>query len=267
MANTLQMVPGKLTPEEAERLAASFRPAWELDDAPFAQGNSLSAADIDALGGGGLNAEVAKAAPTVTVPKRAHVDTAPAEAVIVDVDIESAPAPAPILAKPASQRPQAPRAPAQQVRPRAPVAAADASDEYMPVKKSNTGIFIGVGAVVALLLVGVGVKVMMGGKDDSKPATSIAQPAQTSETTPRIPPPPVMNDTTDTPAATPTAKLNTTPAPTAKVDTTLAPTTPKPPPVVAANPAPTAKITTTAPPATTAKPKTNKGSIVHDNPF
>jgi len=255
MANTLQMVPGKLTPEEAERLAASFRPAWELDDAPFAQGNSLSAADIDALGGGGLNAEVAKAAPTVTVPKRAHVDTAPAEAVIVDVDIASAPAPAPIVAKPASQRPQA------------PVAAADASDEYMPVKKSNTGIFIGVGAVVALLLVGVGVKVMMGGKDDSKPATSIAQPAQTSETTPRIPPPPVMNDTTDTPAATPTAKLNTTPAPTAKVDTTLAPTTPKPPPVVAANPAPTAKITTTAPPATTAKPKTNKGSIVHDNPF
>src|SRR4051794_14643722 len=51
-AQTPKLQIGKLSPEDAERLASTFRPIWDLDDAPFAQGSALSAADIDALSGG-----------------------------------------------------------------------------------------------------------------------------------------------------------------------------------------------------------------------
>src|SRR5678815_425931 len=51
-AQTPKLQLGKLSPEDAERLASTFRPIWDLDDAPFAQGSALSAADVDALAGG-----------------------------------------------------------------------------------------------------------------------------------------------------------------------------------------------------------------------
>ena len=49
---------GRLSPEEAERLASTFRPSWELDDAPFTGPGALSEADRRALQGGGTHADV-----------------------------------------------------------------------------------------------------------------------------------------------------------------------------------------------------------------
>ena len=48
----------RLTPEEADRLAAMFRPSWEFDDAPFTGAASLSPSEIQALQGGGVRADV-----------------------------------------------------------------------------------------------------------------------------------------------------------------------------------------------------------------
>ncbi|HEY8038723.1 MAG TPA: hypothetical protein VIF15_02985 [Polyangiaceae bacterium] len=52
----------RLTPEDAERLAATFRPSWELDDAPFTGPGMLSEADLRGLQGGGTHADVRAAA-------------------------------------------------------------------------------------------------------------------------------------------------------------------------------------------------------------
>jgi hypothetical protein len=43
----------RLTPEEADRLASTIRPSWELDDAPFTGPGTLSETDLRALQGGG----------------------------------------------------------------------------------------------------------------------------------------------------------------------------------------------------------------------
>ena len=67
---------GALSPEEAERLASSFRPSWELDEAPFTGAGTLSASDLLALQGGGTLAEVTDLAgkaggfgPGATMPR------------------------------------------------------------------------------------------------------------------------------------------------------------------------------------------------------
>jgi hypothetical protein len=48
----------RLSLDDAERLAATFRPSWELDDAPFTGAGSLSPSDLQALQGGGTHADV-----------------------------------------------------------------------------------------------------------------------------------------------------------------------------------------------------------------
>jgi hypothetical protein len=47
-----------LTPDEADRLASTIRPSWELDDAPFTGPGTLSADDLQALQGGGIHPAV-----------------------------------------------------------------------------------------------------------------------------------------------------------------------------------------------------------------
>jgi hypothetical protein len=212
MANAAQNAPklqiGNLTAEDAERLAASFRPIWELDDAPFAQGNALSASEIDALAGGaGVAPSVRNTVqqqPATFEPKtevsappvgRVPPVHEPKVEIAIDMEVEPDPTPPPphqpvqaVAApakSPASQRPYTP--------PRPPPRAVkmNVEDEYAaPVKKSNTGLMIGIG-LVALAIVGViGVKAVSGSGD--KP---VAKPADTSTSTPRdeathIPPPP-----------------------------------------------------------------------------
>ncbi len=63
---------GRLSPEEAERLASTFRPSWELDDAPFTGPGTLSENDLRALQGGGTHAEVRAAAQSDGHQKHAY---------------------------------------------------------------------------------------------------------------------------------------------------------------------------------------------------
>jgi hypothetical protein len=86
----------RLTPDEAERLAAGFRPSWELDDAPFTGAGTLSATDMVTLQGGGTLAEVrAKAEPVVVSrpPPAAVVAPEPETKVIVDDTVVTPPPP------------------------------------------------------------------------------------------------------------------------------------------------------------------------------
>jgi len=116
-ADTAPKAPGafasaRLSPEEAERLAATFRPSWELDDAPFTGPGTLSDGDLKALQGGGTHAEVRAAVQTAThatnghAPPPATITSEPESSVIIDVAVaaDASPAPAP---QPGALRPGA----------------------------------------------------------------------------------------------------------------------------------------------------------------
>jgi hypothetical protein len=80
----------RLSLDDAERLAATFRPSWELDDAPFTGAGSLSPSDLHALGGGGTHADVRAVAAHGS--NGTHAPAAPAAAevensVIIDRSI------------------------------------------------------------------------------------------------------------------------------------------------------------------------------------
>src|SRR5262245_39901409 len=73
----------EISPEDAERYAAAFRPMWELDDAPFAPtAPNLSAQEVRELSAGGVNGDVVAALKTTQplsarpAPKKAAVATA-----------------------------------------------------------------------------------------------------------------------------------------------------------------------------------------------
>jgi hypothetical protein len=106
---------GRLSPEEAERLASTFRPSWELDDAPFTGAGNLSEADLRALQGGGTHSDVRAVAGGHTgnnahASNGAHAPPAPTQShepensVIIDrtITADAAPAPSP---KPVAARP------------------------------------------------------------------------------------------------------------------------------------------------------------------
>jgi hypothetical protein len=60
---------GEVSAEDAESLAAQFRPAWELDEAPFAAGAPVAGSDVDALAQpGGANVAPAAAAELAPPP-------------------------------------------------------------------------------------------------------------------------------------------------------------------------------------------------------
>lgn len=258
-AQTPKLQLGKLSPEDAERLASTFRPIWDLDDAPFAQGSALSAADIDALAGGaGVSPSIRgtqqqqEPKTEVTIPRASvpgHVPAIDAPKVEISVELDSAElvtaTPAPVVQPQVAQaRPQQPAAAAATVRkpytpPRAPPASinmADASSDFAPVKKSNTGIIIGLVAVVAIIGGIFGVKAMMSGDK-----TQSGNKASSSETNHQegthIPPPPEVAATQET-----TAAPTQTQAPVAK------PVVTNDSPIVKEFPG---SNTTSAPPATT----------------
>jgi hypothetical protein len=305
-AQTPKLQLGKLSPEDAERLASTFRPIWELDDAPFAQGSALSAADIDALAGGaGVSPSIRgtqqsqEAKTEVTIPRPSvpgHVPApdAPKVEIAVELDTEDlvTATPAPVEPPVAQARPQqpAPASVAATVRkpytpPRAPPQSinmrdADASNEFAPVKKSNTGIIIGAVAVVVIIGGIFGVKAMMGG--DKAQGGDKASTSQTNhEEGTHIPPPPEVAATQEATAApTQTAA----PVVTAKATTNDSPIVKEFPGSNTAPPATTHANTTAAVHQTThaaggggttthaaaggggSKPA-GKPAIVRDNPF
>jgi hypothetical protein len=269
---------GRLSADDAERFAAMFRPAWELDDAPFAGGTKLSANEMDELAAsGGIDIEIVEASAVAPHFPPRSLGSPPAAQ---SVEIQADPAPQPAPARPAAPQPVAARPPvpvsapvAARPQPQAyappprPISMTD--DDLAPPKKSSMGIFIGVGVVVALVGAGVVAKFALGGGSD-KTSTTTTQTATHEEA--RIPPPPAAVDTTPpvdtaTAAKTTTAAVATTPVATAPVATT------PPPPVTATHvaaggataPRATATAAATTKPIATTKP--NKSGIVRDNPF
>jgi len=264
-AQTPKLQLGKLSPEDAERLASTFRPIWDLDDAPFAQGNGLSAADVDALAGGaGISPSIRgtqqsqESKTEVTIPRASvpgHVPAldAPKVEIAVELDtaelVTAAPTPAPVVAQARPQQPMnqtlplnsaaatvrkpytPPRPPPQSINMRE----ADASNELAPVKKSNTGIIIGLVAAVAIVGGIFGIRVAMSG--DKTQSGNKASSSQTNhEEGTHIPPPPEVAATqeataapTQTAAPVVTAKVTTNDSPIVKEfpgsNTTSAPTT------------------------------------------
>ena len=266
---------GRLSADDAERFASMFRPAWELDDAPFASGTKLSASDMDALAApAGIAVEIATAAAVAPhFPPKSQPPGPMVESVEIELDPTPPPAPraAPVAAKPpvpVAARPQ----PQAYVAPPRPVSMTD--EDLAPPKKSSMGLFIGLGVVVALVGLGVAAKFALGGGEKTTTTTSTQTATQEER---RIPPPPAAVDTTP-PADTVAAK-----APVDKGAGTTAATAAPPPPVAttpplaaATHPAvvagggatPHATSTgagTKPPPIATTKP--NKSGIVRDNPF
>lgn len=133
---------GRLTPEQADQLAALFRPSWELDDAPFTGPGSLTGSELRALGGGGVMADVrahagfAPAAPaahetngTHAAPVAAPVPVAQEPSVVLDPGLTPAPPAAPHVAARTIMGMQAPVAPAPVSQaPAAPAFVAPAAD-------------------------------------------------------------------------------------------------------------------------------------------
>ena len=56
--------PGRLSAEDADRLASMFRPSWDLDEAPFVGPGTLAEGELRALSGGGVRPDVRAAAAT-----------------------------------------------------------------------------------------------------------------------------------------------------------------------------------------------------------
>jgi len=56
--NGARIEPGEISPDDLERFASTFRPMWELDDAPFAPtAATLSASEVRELSAGGVNGD------------------------------------------------------------------------------------------------------------------------------------------------------------------------------------------------------------------
>jgi hypothetical protein len=123
---------GRLSPEEAERLASTFRPSWELDDAPFTGPGTLSETDLRALQGGGTHSDVRAVAQSgghegnAHASNGAHAPPAPTQShepensVIIDRSITADAAPAPkavAAAKPATMTMVGMPSPQQQAAP------------------------------------------------------------------------------------------------------------------------------------------------------
>lgn len=275
---------GEISPEDAERFAAAFRPSWELDDAPFTQGTALAKEDLLSLSAD------ANTIVDATRPDEPFGPTPsssqPAANPLVNTQ--------PLVAKP--QKPPPPKAAQAVPAPTgydgvAPLyikparkggqssATSTRDDLEVPIKKSNKGIIFAVIGVVVLAGVGFALKVALSG-DDSKPTT----PTQTQTTSPTEdtsravpPPPPATEATAATPAPKPTAPAPATTTPPKDTATSAVaaanthftpPTPPAPSPKpVAAAPQPKPQPQPQPPSQPKTPPKPAGGGIVRDNPF
>jgi len=204
-----------LSPEEAERLAASFKPSWEFDDAPFTQATGLPQSDLEELEAGGVNSDVrrnmrvrdserSQAVSAHAVPQRVQTNE-PEVSVIIDRSItapsEEPPRPPPPSARPpapvpspfAAQMAAAALAPNRIVAPvaRSRMNADESLELPASLKKSNKGLFIGVGAAAAAAVLVFAVRAATGSSDTPPPTPAVAT-AQASDTsraaTANIPP-------------------------------------------------------------------------------
>ncbi len=250
---------GDVSPEDAEKFAASFTPMWELDDAPFAAGPAnMNAGDVQRLGSVNGNRDLMAAmhAP-ITAPL-------------------ASPAPAPKQARPAG-RPPAARgpAPAAAIPQRATGRDASVDLDLRSLRKSNKGIVLALGGVVAAVALFFGVRAALSGPDT--PAAALPTASAISHDEPKIPPPPAPEPPSASTAAavatTAAAAVVAAPDPPKPEPARVDP--PKPAPVQVARPEPPppppprAAVPHYNPPprAPAAPPKKPTSGIVRDNPF
>jgi len=296
---------GDISTEDAEKLAASFRPSWEMDESSTAIGPAvLSPEEMKLLTGDDSPVPDAAPAPVAAAPAPAPPAPAPAPAA-------PPPAPAPAVDSPAHLGktlplamvspaanlvpPQTRSAPPPPMaappardpfasRPSASASAANSGEFAVPKKGNSKAIVfaaIGVGALVGVVL---GIRFVTSG-DDKPKATTTSAGVQTTATAREIPPPPDVPSTAqaegakaDPPKADP-PKADPPKADPPKADpppkaTAAAPKAPDPPKVAAHTPdppkgKPTAAAPPPPPPPATQKapPKSTPGGIVRDNPF
>ena len=287
-----------LSPEEAERLAASFKPSWEFDDAPFTQATGLPQSDLEELEAGGVNSDVrrnmrvrdserSQAVSAHAVPQRVQTNE-PEVSVIIDRSItapsEEPPRPPPPSARPpapvpspfAAQMAAAALAPNRIVAPvaRSRMNADESLELPASLKKSNKGLFIGVGAAAAAAVLVFAVRAATGSSDTPPPTPAVAT-AQASDTsraaTANIPPVPAAPaPTTAPPPASRTmlpagATVAAAPAPAPPTPSHAAAPQPMPKPAPHAAPPPAPPQHHSAP--RQQAPKATGGGIVRDNPF
>lgn len=175
-----------LTPDEADRYAAAFRPIWELPERESVRVPNTTMIGVappsNPPSAASNPASAASAAPnSKSEPRLAPKGTVilPAEAVAQARSEAMAKSDPPIAGDtPLYLKPSVPPPPA-----RARAVSSDAFDA-IPVKKSKTGLFVGIAVVAVLALVGV--KVALG---PSEPETQVPTAPTRAPAQEEIPPP------------------------------------------------------------------------------
>jgi len=275
---------------DLDRLAAAFRPAWELDDAPFTGAGTLSASDLQALQSSGPNAEVraVQALSEPHAPPKATATPEPIASIIVEAT-PAAPAPAPPqalalaetpAATPASRPPPAPAPwaspPSHPSRPPPPASRAPTGTPMGPPARGRTPSLdfessasftrpskkpLWIGAGVMAVALAFGVRAVFAVQDKpAAPLETTAKPVENAKVYAIPPPPP---ETAAPPAAA-------APAPSPVVTAAVAAQSTAPP--VSAPVPPVAHASTATQPAarsayTPPRPARKAASIVRDVPF
>ncbi len=261
-SNQNAFVVGELSLEDLERLATSFRPSWELDEAPFAGPASFSPSEIRSLQGSEAHAEVratVHAAKSESfAPPRSFAPQNPAASIVGPWGIHASVGPS--LAAAAARA---------AARPVAPVAL-DFSESLFVRSKRPPLIALG---LIAAIAVGVGVWATSSGATKA--------PTDSATTSPPVVATPPAEATTEA-----TAAASPPPPPAEVVPPAVAPPPPvvAPPPIVMAPPvaAAPARVVATPPasrpyaaspaarpagPKPAARPKAANPTIVRDVPF
>ena len=261
MSQTNSSLPD-LSPEDAERFAAAFRPSWEVDDP-----NAHTAQNAIALGATlpiGLASVQSAADANSKRPFQKTLVMADAPALRTDA---SGPLPSFDLPVSAPKLPPASESDVAKTSLYKQVNAADIDlpdDDFSAPKKKSNALFIGIGIAAALAIaVGVGVGMSQSGDPPkTSPSAEMAPPKPTVD----IPPPPPATAETKAPepgmnapkaAAKPEPKAEPTAEPKLAV---------KPEPKVAA-PVVKPPAAGAAPAAPAKPPGKPAGGIVRDAPF
>ena len=240
---TVAFANARLSLDDAERLAATFRPSWELDDAPFTGSGDLSSSEVQALQGGGTHADVRASqdhasngacAPTAALAAAQEVE----KSVIIDRGVAArdpalreagpkttmigmpaaapSPEPQPPVASQAPPRPDPksapitgrPAAPAFNVSPPAPARAA----VDVP-KRSMVALFVGVAAAAAIVVGGgVWLATSSGSGDKLAPAPTVDKALEDKLAAVPPPPPPAATATAEPTASAATATAGAAPS-------------------------------------------------------
>ena len=279
---------GELTPEDAERFAALFKPIWELDDAPFAQTipGALTGRDVQQLGRAGVHPDVQLASNGTAAAAAPHAPPpayhAPQDDGSIVLDIEPDPT---LTPPPAQHRPPVPehvqqvvhaqlqqqpmqQQPMQQsMHQQAAVAHSPRAEAQRPRRSAppaqvrahlsgESGDFIPAKKSSAGLFVVIGVVALLGASGIAYKVVS-SNKTDESQTTRPAATTPVTREEPRIPPPPPPMDLSPTPTTTAKpletaksVDTAPAVTAPvvTAPPVVTTTTRPPPVVTTTAKP-------------------